>query len=188
MNPAMSILRPMLASLAFAALAPISISAQQTDTELLKAILCELRELRAAVRQGQVSTPLLEANMREREQTLARLTQLEEQMRTLDGAMEANMGIQSHLNESLRTLPRVAGGSGPDEEAARQQKRSLEIELAEISRTLREQQSRQSLLSADISRTRARLDELKDEFDQIQRQMRSLAAASSTICETAAQD
>jgi hypothetical protein len=160
-------------------------SAQPTDTALLEAILCELKQLRAATYQGQVVAPLIEANARERDQTQQRLTALEEQHGKLDQAVQITLSDQSRLREQLRKLPRSdnADANGPPVEELKKQ---LELEVERMTQAVQQHQSEQSRIASDAARVRSRLAELADQFDQMQRQMRSLAAASSSFCEVEA--
>ena len=157
-------------------------TAQPTDTALLEAILCELKQLRAAMYQGQVVAPLIEANARERDQTQQRLTELEEQQGKLDQAVQMTLSDQTRLREQLRTQPRLDNADSNGQSVA-ELKKQLEIEVERLTQVLQQHQSEQSRIASDAARVRARLAELTDQFDQMQRQMRSLAAASSSFCE-----
>lgn len=160
--------------------------AQDTDTELLRAILCELKELRSAVHQGQVVGPLVEANTRERVQLQARISKLEKQQSGSDQLIQESIARQAKIREILRNLSR-SGRSELGEEVVGQRKRDLGSELETITRQLRNLQSEQGRVSTEISRDAGRLAQLEGEFDQMQRQMRNLAAASGSLCESAVQ-
>ena len=158
-----------------------SASAQQTDTELLKAILCELKELRAAVRQSQVFAPLVEANIREWEQVQAQVTKLEEKLRELDQAIQATAARQRDATEQLRLLPRAA--SEPEKTQVEQRTLELEMAVKVAGEAMQQHQVEQNRVAPEASRAHARLAELEEGFDSLQRQMRGVAAASSTVCE-----
>ena len=164
-----------------AMLTPTVAPAQDSDTELLKAILCEVKELRAALLQGQVAAPLLEASMRERENARNRLTKLQEQHGALAQTVQATLSRQSELHEAQRTQ-RLAGNKDADDERERKRMR-LEMLLQTTTQTLEQQQAEQARLSSQIGRLEARVAELEDEFDRMQRQLQGLAATSSTMCE-----
>ena len=93
-------------------LTSLAAPAQQTDTELLRVIACELRELRAVIHRGLVSVPLVEANVRERVQIQARISELEEKRSGIDQKVQEVTNRQAEVRESriiarhlLSTLP-----------------------------------------------------------------------------------
>ena len=157
--------------------------AQESDVELLRAILCELKELRAAVRQGQILAPLLDANLREREALQKRLSELEEQQSRTDQAVQLALAKQSRLREQLRQFSRSTANLSdkvPEKE--------LETILEETTAILQQHQSEQNRLASEASGARTRLGQLEDEFDGVQRQVRALATTSGTLCENAARE
>ena len=159
--------------------------AQGTDTELLRAILCELRELRVAVHQGQVFVPLVEANARERVQIRARISELEQKRSDLDQGVQDSIAQQARIRELLRKLPRT-GRNDPSEEPA--EKQYLERELETTTQQLQVQQSRHARLSTEVLRNQSRLTQLEDELDHMQGQMRDIAETSGAACESITSD
>jgi chromosome segregation ATPase len=161
--------------------------AQETDTDLLRAILCELKVLRTTVHEGQVFVPLVEANAGERLQIQERISELEQKRSDLDQGVQESIAQQAKIRELLRQLSRV-GRNDHNEESAERQKQDLETELKATTQQLQVKQSQHARLSTEVLREQSRLTQLKDELDQMQRQMRDLEARSAALCTSTARD
>ena len=172
------------AAVTFVIVAAPGALAQESDDELLRAILCELRELRSVMHQGQIVAPLVEANARERVQIHERLSQLEEGFGGVDQNVRDWVARQATYREGLRELTRL-GRTDLSPEAAEEQEAELEGALREATRQLQNSQTQQTRLATEISSHQSRLARLEDEFDQMQRQMRNLVATSGVVCESA---
>lgn len=167
--------------LAVAALVPFSVSAQESDSELLRAILCELKELRAAVRQGQVFAPLVDANLREREQVQGQVAGLRDRVSELEQVVEEQSEQQVEIRLSLRSLP-VRDGRTMEKEEAEQFEKEMSQVLERLTKQLEMNQRNYHRAMSEQHTAEARLRELKTDFDQLQRQMRSVAAAGGEVC------
>lgn len=155
--------------------------AQEANTELLREILCELKELRAAVRQGQVFAPLVDANIREREQARKQVTELERRVRDTERAVQDALALQTQLRDRIRRLP-SSDTRALDPEVAAQVKNQLEIELKELERRIQTHQHQYNGAVADAANARSALNLLRQDFDDMQRQMRGVAAAGDQVC------
>lgn len=166
-------------------LVAIPLSAEDSDAHLLRAILCELKELRAAVQQGQVVAPLIEANLRERDQLRDHLAKLEEEQSMIDQAVEGSLAQQAEFRAQLQAL-KGGGRSELSPEDRKMMINGLTGQLKQVTKAIPARQAEQSRKASEVMRVRSRLEELEDEFDSMQRQMRTVASASGTICETPA--
>jgi hypothetical protein len=129
-----------------------------------------------------VVAPLLDANVREREQTQKRLADLESKLGELDQAVQTATAKQTSAREQLRMLPRPDGSDASKQEIE-QRKKELAAYVYVATEALRQHQSEQGRVAAEAARVRGRLAELEGEFDRIEKQMQTLAAASGTVCE-----
>ena len=153
--------------------------AQQTQTELLQAIVCEIRELRSVIQQGQIIAPLLEANRRERELTSRQLAEAEGQLRQARTEVQKSLTMQERMSTALRELAR----SGDNQ----QERNQLELQLKTMEQQIQESQGEEARLVSEAGRIRARLSQLEGEFDGMRRQMQAVAATTGSVCEVASQ-
>ena len=172
--------RRALVFLAMAYLAPAGL-AQQTETELLRVIACEIRELRSVVQQGQILVPLLEANRREREYGSQQLAAVEEQLRAARATIERWVENQRSANNGLRELTRTSRQELDREEAAKKKELEEVLKMAELE--IPRSQGEEARLASEVEQIRARLSRLEDEFDRMQRQMQAMATSAGSVCE-----
>ena len=156
--------------------------AAQSDNELLQAILCEIRELRSSFLQSQMATPMLDANRREREFALRRLDDVIYRERETQERLRNMMARLNDISQRLRDLQRGNRNETGAEELA--QTASLEDERRALSETIPQVQGDISRAAGESSALRARISELETEYGRLQAQMRSLAANSSSVCDS----
>jgi hypothetical protein len=157
--------------------------AQEGQAEALRLIACEIRELRSAIQQGQILTPLLEANRREREFGTRQLAELEAQAaKTRAAAEEIRQHLEQvkkELEERKRDVPAAAEAKQVEVEKAH-----LEVEIARQEQQVQRLWEEEGRLSSAAAQVRARMAGLEEDFGQIQRQMQGLAAGASSVCES----
>jgi len=164
-------MRVFAALLLLPALTGIPCSAQ-SDNELLQAILCEIRELRSAFLQGQMATPMLDANRREREFAVRRLDEVVERQRE---AQERLQAMNTRMNEVLQLLRDLRRNDRPDATAGEreQQVTQLEYERRELGQAIPQVQEDVGRTSDEASALRARISGFETEYERLQAQMRS---------------
>ena len=109
------------------------------QTTLLRAMLCELRELRGALSHSQILVPLVEANSRERTQLQVRLSELAEQRSKVDVEVQDATARQAKIREILQQLARPQPKGSPSEHPERereQAKRQWESAIGPLTRKL----------------------------------------------------
>jgi uncharacterized protein (DUF3084 family) len=163
--------------------APALATAQENDTELLRAIVCEIRELRSVVSQGQILVPLLEANQREREDASQQLVKVEAELRLARLAAQGSRAEHGKLSTELRTLTRT-GRLELDRADFEARKKSLENDLASAERTAQHYQAEEGRLFSAAGQIKTRVSRLEDEFDRMQRQMQAMATTGNSVCES----
>ena len=173
---------PAMLVLVAIACAPPSALAQQTETELLRTIACEIRELRSVVQQGHILVPLLEANRREREYASQQLAGVETQLREMRAQRERWLATQQDVSNRLRDLTRAGRQQLSQEETAL--KKESEAMLKRLELDIQHTQAEEARLLSEAGQIRARLTRLEDEFDQMQRQMQAMATTAGAVCES----
>jgi chromosome segregation ATPase len=176
---------PPLLVLAFIACTPSAAVAQQTETDLLRSIACEIRELRSVVQQGQILVPLLEANRREREYASQQLAAAEEQLRQAHAKIESWVRAQQSARNGLQELKRAGRLDLDSKQAA--QKQEFEEVLKNADVEIERFQSEEGRLVSESGQIRARLSRLEDEFDRTQRQMQAMATSTGSVCDSSRQ-
>jgi chromosome segregation ATPase len=173
-----------LVPLAIACVAP-AVHAQQGEAELLRAIVCEIRELRSVIQQGHILVPLLEANRREREYSSEQLATVEEQLRRAREHVERWLTNQRNARNALQELKRAGRQDLDREEAAKKKEYEEVLKHAELE--IPRSQGEEARLSSEAGQIRERMSRLEDEFDRMQRQMQAMATAAGTVCESKSQ-
>jgi hypothetical protein len=159
-----------------------SAHAQQTETELLRTIACEIRELRSVIQQGHILVPLLEANRREREYASQQLAGVEEQLRQARTELERWLRNQRTAGDGLRELDRAGRQDLDQEEASKKREFEEVLKVAELE--IPRFQGEEARLFSESGQIRARLTRLEDEFDRMQRQMQAMASSAGAVCES----
>lgn len=154
-------------------LAPGIVSAQNTETELL----------RAAVQRAELTRPLLEANVEERLGVERRLGELQKDWDNLDLAFRGALAGQKQARDALQELP-VEGGFGTTEEvkSRKEERDQAERKLKVFTYQMERGQVRQGEVGWHISEQKARLAVLEDEYAEMRQQM--LAMAEARACPT----
>jgi hypothetical protein len=160
-------------------------AAGQTETELLRAIACEIRELRAVIQQGHILVPLLEANRREREFASQQLAEADKQLSQARTELERWISAQRETGDGLRELARAGRQQLDAEEAARKKEFEAVLKAAELE--IRRFQGEEARLFSESGQIKARLSRLEDEFDRMQRQMQAMATVAGSVCESSSQ-
>jgi hypothetical protein len=160
-------------------------AAGQTETELLRAIACEIRELRAVIQQGHILVPLLEANRREREFASQQLAEADKHLSQARTELERWISAQRETGDGLRELARAGRQQLDAEEAARKKEFEAVLKAAELE--IRRFQGEEARLFSESGQIKARLSRLEDEFDRMQRQMQAMATVAGSVCESSSQ-
>ena len=155
---------------------PTAASAQGTEPELLRAILCELKELRAAVRQGQAVAPLIESEIAERREARKRLQEILTRRSNADQAVQQSTAELADAREKLRNLP-----IQPQSEQQRDLRVHRENRVKELERDLQLLQQELGRASLEAANVRAEIAGYDATIGDIQRQLRSLATAGD-VC------
>ena len=157
--------------------------AAQSDNELLQAILCEIRELRSSFLQSQMATPMLDANRREREFAARRLDIAVERQRETQERLQTINTRMNEVSQRLRDLQRNDRSNIPEEE--RQTViTSLQNERKELSQLIPQVQEDLHRAAGEVSALNGRISEFEIQYERLQAQMRSLAANSSSVCDS----
>jgi len=174
----------MLVLLAIACAAPAAL-AQQTETDLLRVVVCEIRELRSVIQQGHILVPLLEANRREREYASQQLAGVEGQLRQARERAEHLVTRQAAFSNELRELTRAGRMEMGREEVEKKKEFEAMLKVGELE--IQRSQGEEARLFSEGGQMRARLSRLEDEFDRMQRQMQAMATAAGSVCESDSQ-
>jgi chromosome segregation ATPase len=160
--------------------APTGASAQD-QLEVLQTMLCEIRELRAVLLQGQVGAQLLTDNRGERELVERGSEAAKERRRALEQQMKEAAMHATGLQESLRTLRVRRAEWSP--ERLQHEEQETEKMLRSYESSLADAQNELNALSAELTTRANRLAELAAEYERLKRQVADAVVASAAACD-----